>query len=235
MLSGLLRPSWILEPQSTCISLRDGSKTSLGARKQWATDHYNTSRYSLQCLPQSLRLGRNRAGIQDTCHRASSPDTALWRHRGRSQLSNAEEHGVPRMDFVQLGNVSTFASFEDWPPLTFISRLVGFSFMFTPLIKKPPNWTLPVPSQDRNWYGEIWLKYPLTDTLSPSYFGDIFHAKSQFRIIMNEFCCTAYSEGSQVTIDKAYDLRLKLKRWYNGLPGSLQPKTIVLPSHLQLQ
>ncbi|KAL7913972.1 hypothetical protein GGI35DRAFT_231253 [Trichoderma velutinum] len=112
--------------------------------------------------------------------------------------------------------------------------LVGFSFMFTPLLKEPPNWALPDPSQDRNWYGEIWLKYPLTDTLSPSCFGDIFRAKSHFRIIMNEFCCAAYSEGSQVTEEKAYELLLKLKHWYDSLPGPLQPKTIVLPAHLQL-
>lgn len=107
--------------------------------------------------------------------------------------------------------------------------------MFTPLLKYPPNWALPDPSQDGNWYGEIWLKYPLTDTLSPSYFGSVFRAKSHFRIIMNEFCCTAYSEGSQVTVDKAYELLNKLKHWYHGLPGPLQPKTIVLPAHLQLQ
>ncbi|EHK27097.1 uncharacterized protein TRIVIDRAFT_21401, partial [Trichoderma virens Gv29-8] len=112
--------------------------------------------------------------------------------------------------------------------------LVGFSFMFTPLLKEPPSWTLPDPSHDTNWYGEIWLKYPLTNVLSPSYFGHIFLAKSQFRIIMNEFCCTAYSEGSQVTIEKGYELRLKLRRWYDGLPGPLQPRTIVLPAHLQL-
>ncbi|KAL6699759.1 hypothetical protein J3F84DRAFT_361663 [Trichoderma pleuroticola] len=112
--------------------------------------------------------------------------------------------------------------------------LVAFSFMFKPLLKEPPNWTLPDPSQDGNWYGEIWLKYPLTNTLSPSYFGSVFRAKSHFRIIMNDFCCTAYSEGSQVTIEKAYELLKRLKHWYDGLPGPLQPRTIVLPTHLQL-
>ncbi|KAL6798401.1 hypothetical protein J3E68DRAFT_399708 [Trichoderma sp. SZMC 28012] len=112
--------------------------------------------------------------------------------------------------------------------------LVAFSFMFTPLLKEPPNWALPDPSQDGNWYGEIWLKYPLTDTLSPSYFGTVFRAKSHFRIIMNEFCSILYSEGSQVTVEKAYELLKRLKHWYHGLSGPLLPKTIVLPTHLQL-
>ncbi|KAL7948831.1 hypothetical protein V8C42DRAFT_230446 [Trichoderma barbatum] len=112
--------------------------------------------------------------------------------------------------------------------------LIGFSFMFTPLLTEPPNWALPDPSEDGNWYGEIWLKYPLTHTLAPSCFGHIFLAKSQFRIIMNEFSKAAYSEGSQVTIEKAYEFRQKLKIWYDGLPGPLRPRTIVLPAHLQL-
>ncbi|KAL7936549.1 hypothetical protein V8C35DRAFT_295798 [Trichoderma chlorosporum] len=112
--------------------------------------------------------------------------------------------------------------------------LVGFSFMFTPLLKEPPNWPLPDPSVDAAWYGEIWLKYPLTNTLSPSYFGCIFLAKSQFRIIMNEFCCTAYTEGSAVTAEKAYELYQRLRHWYDCLPAPLQPRTIVLPTHLQL-
>jgi hypothetical protein len=52
---------------------------------------------------------------------------------------------------------------------------------------------------------------------------------------MNEFCQAAHSEGPKVTLDKANELLLKLRSWYNDLPGPLLPKTIVLPGHLQLQ
>ncbi|KAK1247711.1 hypothetical protein MKX07_000599 [Trichoderma sp. CBMAI-0711] len=112
--------------------------------------------------------------------------------------------------------------------------LVSFSFMFSPLIKEPPTWKLPDPSKDPSFYGEIWLKYPLSKNLSPSYFGQIFRAKSQFRLIMHDFAMAAYTEGSQVTVDKAYELRQRLLRWYEALPAQLQPRTIVLPAHLQL-
>ncbi|TFB01937.1 Nitrogen assimilation transcription factor nirA [Trichoderma ghanense] len=112
--------------------------------------------------------------------------------------------------------------------------LVGFSFAFSPLIKEPPSWTLPDASKEPQFYGEVWLKYPLSQSLSPSYFGHIFRAKSQFRVIMHDFSMAAYSEGSQVTVDKAYELRQRLKSWCEGLPGPLQPRTIVLPAHLQL-
>ncbi|KAL8822314.1 MAG: hypothetical protein Q9191_006949 [Dirinaria sp. TL-2023a] len=34
--------------------------------------------------------------------------------------------------------------------------LVGFSFHFSPLLKKPPEWQLPDPSDFARWYGEVW-------------------------------------------------------------------------------
>jgi hypothetical protein len=115
------------------------------------------------------------------------------------------------------------------------SRLVGFSFMISPLLKKPPEFPLPDPSEDPQWYGEIWAKYPLNQSLSPSYFGHVFRVRSQFRIIMNEYCQVAYSKGSKVDLGKANELHSRLKTWFDGLPDPLLPKKIVLPGHLQLQ
>ncbi|KAK2604444.1 hypothetical protein N8I77_007374 [Diaporthe amygdali] len=112
--------------------------------------------------------------------------------------------------------------------------LVGFSFMFPPLLRKPPEQALPDPSQDAEWYGEIWVNYPANQNLSPSYFGQIFKARSEFRVIMNEACHAAYTKGSKMTLDKAGELYSWLRNWYDGLPGPLLPRAIVLPGHLQL-
>ncbi|KAH6884387.1 hypothetical protein B0T10DRAFT_493135 [Thelonectria olida] len=129
---------------------------------------------------------------------------------------------------IQSGRAYTAWALYNW------ETLVAFSFMLPPLLKKPPIWPLPDPSQDAQWYGEIWVKYPLNRSLSPSYFGHIFGARSQFRVIMNEVCEAAYSKDSEITLDKANRFRKRLEWWYNGLPGPLQPRTIVLPGHLQL-
>ena len=112
---------------------------------------------------------------------------------------------------------------------------MGFSFLFSPLLKKAPRWQLPDPSQDTSFYGEVWVQYPLSDCLLPSGFGQVFKAKSEFRVIMNEFCQIAYSNDSVVTFDKAYKLLSQLQSWFDGLPDPLLPKRIVLPAHLQLQ
>lgn len=116
-----------------------------------------------------------------------------------------------------------------------LSRLVGFSFMFKPLLTNPPEEPLPNPTEDPDWYGEIWVRYPLNSTLSPLYFGQLFKVKAQQRIIMNRFCHEAYTEGMSVGMDEAYELYAQLNNWYDNLPASFQPRTIVLPSQLQIQ
>ncbi|KAK8109399.1 C6 transcription factor, partial [Apiospora kogelbergensis] len=114
--------------------------------------------------------------------------------------------------------------------------LVAFSFMIPPLLKQPPHDQLPDPAQDSQWYGEIWLKYPSSQVLTPAYFGYGFKAKCELRLIMNEFCHSAYStaSGGSVTLGEADKLRSKLLKWYDGLSRPLQPETIVLPAQLQL-
>ncbi|KAF4445635.1 hypothetical protein F53441_10635 [Fusarium austroafricanum] len=112
--------------------------------------------------------------------------------------------------------------------------LSAFSFMLSPLIKEPPRWPLPDPAKDPSWYGEIWVNYPLNHGLSPMYLGEVIRARSQFRIIMNEFCDAAYSEGSKVDINLAYQFLEQTEEWYNNLPESLTPRKIVLPGQLQL-
>lgn len=109
--------------------------------------------------------------------------------------------------------------------------------MTPPLLKEPPIYPLPDPSENALWYGEVWLKYPLSRSLVPSNFGQMYKAKSQFRVIMNEFCQMAFIQGqeSMVTIDLANKFLYKLINWFNGLPKSLLPRTIALPGQLQLQ
>ncbi|KAF6810225.1 C6 transcription factor, partial [Colletotrichum sojae] len=112
--------------------------------------------------------------------------------------------------------------------------LVAFSFMIPPLVKKPPDWPLPDPSKDQRWYGETWLQYPLVSKPSPAHFGHIFHARSRFRVIMNEYCEAAFSPKPYLDVEEANGLHERLKLWYGNLPQPLTPKSIVLPGHLQL-
>ena len=136
------------------------------------------------------------------------------------------------MGILQLGNVS-----DQYWCIAFANavRLVGFSFMFSPLLSDPPKWPLPDTTLEPGWYGEIWIPYPGSDNLCPSHFAEVFETRSRFRLIMNEACQIAYSQGSEMTLDKANQLYRQLRTWYSSLPGPLRPKSVVLPGLLQLQ
>jgi hypothetical protein len=109
--------------------------------------------------------------------------------------------------------------------------------MQQPLLQRPPDVTLPDPTIDLDWYGEIWFQYPMSADRLPLNFGQEFRAKAQFRIIMNEFSLAAFSDANKpaITLAKANELYVQLRRWWERLPESLAPKNIVLPGHLQLQ
>lgn len=106
--------------------------------------------------------------------------------------------------------------------------------MFAPLLSDPPEWPLPDPTLDPGWYGEIWIQYPGSNRLFLSHFAEVFVTRSRFRIIMNEACQIAYSPNSDMTLDKANRFNERLRDWYNSLLSPLQPKSVVLPGHLQL-
>ncbi|KAF4333352.1 nitrogen assimilation transcription factor nit-4 [Fusarium beomiforme] len=135
---------------------------------------------------------------------------------------------VSQNERIQRGRQYLAWAMYNWETLT------AFSFMLSPLLKKPPKWPLPDPLKDPSWYGEVWVKYPLNHGLSPMFLGEIIHARSKFRVIMNDFSDAAYSEGSGVSIDLAYKFRERLESWYDNLPASLTPRRIVLPGQLQL-
>ncbi|KAG5982343.1 hypothetical protein E4U55_002034 [Claviceps digitariae] len=131
-------------------------------------------------------------------------------------------------DRMRDGTAFTAWALYNWDTLN------AFSFMSPPLLKEPPEWPLPDPSDDIDWYGEIWLQYPLNSTLSPCHFAHVIRSRSCFRIIMNEFCEAAYSDRQEISLEMANRFRARLRNWYDDLPAPLQPKTIVLPGHLQL-
>ncbi|TDZ22302.1 Nitrogen assimilation transcription factor nirA [Colletotrichum orbiculare MAFF 240422] len=101
--------------------------------------------------------------------------------------------------------------------------LVAFSFMLQPLIKAPPDWPLPDPSEDGRWYGEIWLQYPLVPKPLPTYFGHMLQARSRFRVIMNEYCEAAFAPTPNLDVGHAKRLHERLTFWASPSPHILLP------------
>ena len=102
-----------------------------------------------------------------------------------------------------------------------------------PLIDQPPPYQLPDPAENPQWYGEIWLKFPLAPTRLPIYLGHLFKAKCQLAVTINEM---AQEKASNTwTLEKADHFHQRLIAWHSNLPEILQPRYIVHPGHMQLQ
>lgn len=112
---------------------------------------------------------------------------------------------------------------------------LAWQFFRPPCLKEPPESTLPDPLLNPAWYSEIWTRYPLSQTPSPTYYGNVFRATCDFRVILSNLCHASFGKGPKLTSQQAMVFTKELIGWYKTLPIVLMPKYIVLPAHLLLQ
>ncbi|GAB1321084.1 hypothetical protein MFIFM68171_11294 [Madurella fahalii] len=105
-----------------------------------------------------------------------------------------------------------------------------------PLLRAPPDIPLPDPSADPEWYGQIWLRYPLDTKLYTTNFPYLFHAGLGIRRIMNDICVQRFGQSgsASATLAKANEFYHRLKNWYDNLPEPLKPERVTLPAQLML-
>lgn len=112
-----------------------------------------------------------------------------------------------------------------------------FQFFRTPLLKEPPEWALSDPSTDASWYGETWVKYPLSEELLSTNHSHVFYSIAQFRVILNEIANQSFGHsGSRkgLSLEETYKYSLRLEEWFQNLAEPLSAKNVVLPSQLKL-
>lgn len=107
--------------------------------------------------------------------------------------------------------------------------------MFVPLLTQPPDTPLPDPSANSKWYSEVWIKYALDQTLSPTYFGQVFSTNTRLWIIINEYCQEMFESSSEMNLSRANEFNTRIKSCYDVLPQQLQPTFMVLPGHFFFQ
>ena len=99
----------------------------------------------------------------------------------------------------------------------------------------PPLTPLPDAEKEPDFYGEIWLNYPLDSTLQPMHLGSTWHALLRHGILLHEFATKRAKADVEATRRAVYELALGLKIWYHSLPSILQPSKISLPLHYKIQ
>jgi hypothetical protein len=116
--------------------------------------------------------------------------------------------------------------------------MLSYAHFSTPLLKSPPASALPDPSLDPEWYGQIWVRYPLDPKLYTTSFPLQFKAQSTSRALLNEASLDKQHVGngeSGAALPSINRLYSRIKEWYDNLPEPLTAARISLPSQLMLQ
>ncbi|KAL6808365.1 nitrate assimilation regulatory protein nirA [Trichoderma camerunense] len=94
------------------------------------------------------------------------------------------------------------------------------------------------PEEDPEWYGEIWVKYPLSQTPIQMNFPHFFKAKCELGLIVTQIAVDLFEAGERgSTRDPRESVAghlEALESWSSSLPMSLKPSEIVFPFHLKL-
>ncbi|KAI4931699.1 hypothetical protein J4E85_004295 [Alternaria conjuncta] len=106
-----------------------------------------------------------------------------------------------------------------------------------PLSRLPPEDGLPAYQDAHDFFGEIWVKYPLATHLTPIYLGQTFLSLIKLRCIMNDIAGKALPEDdgdNNLDIEQASRYHLMLVQWFRDLPEPLQPQNAAMPTQLLL-
>lgn len=137
-------------------------------------------------------------------------------------------------DHIQSRRLRDVANYSAWG-LFSMDSLFAWQFLRKPFFPRPPKFQLPDAIAQVAWYGELWIKYPGDQHMTPSHWGLFFKALSEFNIIVSDACSSTFTSGAKMTSTQARAIGKRLKAWYDQLPAVLDPKYMVLPAHFLLQ
>ncbi|TQV99012.1 C6 transcription factor [Cordyceps javanica] len=150
----------------------------------------------------------------------------------------AESLGIFKRDGGRVGDRAQDArDFTAWAMFTsfdlqFHSHNQWY-FQDRPLLDAQPDVPLPDVLASQDWFGEIWLKYPLSDKLHAAHFGASFRAYILLSVILNDVACKHYSHEDQKPVFSLRDILgyyKRLEQWYRDLPTALAPGEIFFPA-----
>ena len=120
-----------------------------------------------------------------------------------------------------------------------VHSLLAYHFQVPPLLEHPPKSNLPDPWDNPEWYGELWVTYPLDERPYQLYFPCFFRALCEFNVILNDICLHYFGKETMstagISFEQATPFFTRLKAWYELLPQSLIPERIVFFAQLKLQ
>ncbi|KAK0630112.1 hypothetical protein B0T17DRAFT_490691 [Bombardia bombarda] len=159
-----------------------------------------------------------------------------WRYICRA-VEIADEIHLFRTSHENFGfEIQSVRNYTAWALFCFQS-LYCYHLFRPPLVKKPPESPLPDPVAFPQWYGEIWVRYPLSQSRSSTHHGPLFKAKADMWTIMHDFTLICFRDSAsplKLSMDQILGFYNRLVAWFDNLPEPLTPKNISMPHHLKL-
>ncbi|KAJ4985950.1 C6 transcription factor [Stagonosporopsis vannaccii] len=115
---------------------------------------------------------------------------------------------------------------------------VGVTYYYrrAPFVQNPPEFAAPDPDHDPEWYGEVYVRYPLSPTVTRMRLGYVIKATIDLRIIMNDIALAQFaSQGpTELSSRQVLEFKRRLESFNQKLPAALAPSKILLPCHFNV-
>ncbi|KAK3496731.1 uncharacterized protein B0T23DRAFT_63586 [Neurospora hispaniola] len=186
---------------------------------------------------EERRLTTIQAGLLlNVLYLFNGSDKIGWRYSLRA-IEMAHEINLfgpaqPEMD-REMRDVREFTA---WVVFTWQS-VNSYHYFRTPIMRHPPQVPLPDPIENPQWYGEIWVKYPASQSRFPTHLGFLFKAKAELWTIMNDFSLLSFRDHGlplNLPIPQVLGFYNRLVDWLHKLPEPLSPRKIVTPHQIKL-
>ena len=109
----------------------------------------------------------------------------------------------------------------------------SFHYRLSPLFDEAPECPLPSAHDHPSWYPEIYVRYPLDNTIVFIGFGPSMKAMVDLQHIAHNVSRYYWSGTSQPANDPS-PFRLQLDAWVRGLPEPLTFSNVILPMHFRI-
>lgn len=100
-------------------------------------------------------------------------------------------------------------------------------------IEKPPEVCLPDPSEHPGFYADVIVQYPLSEQLISLRMDYKIYLEAQLYLILGERAGSPPVE--RYSLGDALQLKKKLDHWFARVTALCEPKTVVFPTHFNLQ
>ncbi|KAF2633948.1 hypothetical protein BU25DRAFT_417073 [Macroventuria anomochaeta] len=116
------------------------------------------------------------------------------------------------------------------------TTMYTYYYMRPPLLP-PPDYEVPNPDLDPEWYGEVWVRYCQNSVRTPILLDHNFRETTRLRLIQADIGTAMFGKlnnADGLSYEQALIFKARLGAWLHALPEPLSASKVVYPGHISL-